>query len=169
MGPRGGRRVRGNSRLISKHEPVIDPALHRPLLKLHRAVDVNSFWKAVQRLLSPSIANHSIGLFLQQGPSVPVIAKWTRSMPENFFAAEPLIRCAMQSRRRKLVRLSSLFRSRSSFSRSSFYRRCMAPHKCDYGVTLFFWKKQKLICVIAIVRTTKQGDFSSAEIALLRQ
>jgi DNA-binding CsgD family transcriptional regulator len=45
----------------------------------------------------------------------------------------------------------------------------MAPHKCDYGVTLFFWKKQKLICVIAIVRTPKQGDFSPAEIALLRQ
>jgi DNA-binding CsgD family transcriptional regulator len=45
----------------------------------------------------------------------------------------------------------------------------MAPHKCDYGVTLFFWKQQKLICAIAILRTQNQGDFSPAEIKLLRQ
>jgi DNA-binding CsgD family transcriptional regulator len=45
----------------------------------------------------------------------------------------------------------------------------MAPRKCDYGVTLFFWKQQRLICAIAILRTPKQGDFSPAEIGLLRQ
>ena len=161
--------MRGNNLLITQREPVIHPALQKPLLKLHRAMDVKSFWKSVQRLLSPSIANHSVGLLLQQDPSVPVIAKWTRSMPEEFFAAEPLNRYATQSRRRRLVRLNSLFRSRSSFLRSSFYRRYMAPHKCDYGVALFFWKQQKPTCVIAILRTSKQGDFSPTEIKLLRQ
>ena len=161
--------MRGNTWPISKREPVIDPALQRPLLKLHRAVNIKSFWKSVQRLLSASIANHSVGLTLQQDPSVPVVAKWTRSMPEDFFAAEPLNRCAMQSRRRKLLRLNSLFRSRSSFLRSGFYRRYLAPQKCDHGVTLFFWKQQKLICAIAILRTPMQGDFSPAEIELLRQ
>jgi DNA-binding CsgD family transcriptional regulator len=90
-------------------------------------------------------------------------------MPDEFFGAEPLNRCATQSRRRRLLRLNSLFSSRSSFLRSSFYRRYMAPHKCDYGVTLFFWKQQKLICAIAILRTQNQGDFSPAEIKLLRQ
>jgi DNA-binding CsgD family transcriptional regulator len=161
--------VRENTWLISKYESVIDPRLQQPLLKLHRALDIKSFWKAVQRLLSASIANHSVGLLLQQAPSVPVIVKWTRFMPEEFFAAKPLNRCASQSRRRKLLRLNSLFRSRSSFLRSSFYRRYMAPHKCDDGVTLFFWKQQKLICAIAILRTQKQGDFSPNEIKLLRQ
>ena len=90
-------------------------------------------------------------------------------MPEDLFTAEPLTRCAAKSRRRKILRLNSLFRSRSSFLRSSFYRRYLAPHKCDYGVTLFFWKQQRVICVIAIVRTPKQGDFSPAEMQLLRQ
>ena len=161
--------MRGNSLHITKREPVIDPALQKPLLKLHRAVDVKSFLKSVQRLLSGSIANHSIGLLLQQDPSVPVIAKWTRSMPEDFFAAEPLNRGATQSRRRKLLRLSSFFRSRNSFVRSSFYRRYMAPQKCDYGVTLRFWKQQRLICAIAILRTPKQGDFSPTEMELLQQ
>jgi DNA-binding CsgD family transcriptional regulator len=161
--------VRRNNSLITKREPVIDPALQRPLLKLHRAVDVKSFWKSVQRLFSASIANHSVGLLLQQNPSLPVVAKWTRSMPEDFFAAEPLSRCSTQSRCKKLLRLSSLFRSRTSFLRSSFYRRYMAPNNCDYGITLFFRKQQRLICVIAIMRTTNQGDFSPAEIELLRQ
>jgi DNA-binding CsgD family transcriptional regulator len=90
-------------------------------------------------------------------------------MPEDFFAAEPLNRCTTQSRRRKLLRLSSLFRSRGGFVKSSFYRHYMAAHKCDYGVTLFFWKHERLICGIAILRTPKQGDFSPAEIELLRQ
>src|SRR5262245_56830789 len=97
--------VRENYLLITRREPVVEPVLQKPLLKLHRAVDVKSFCKSVQRLLSASIANHSIGLLLQQNPSVPVIANWTRSMPEDFFAAEPFSRCTTQSRRRKLMRL----------------------------------------------------------------
>jgi DNA-binding CsgD family transcriptional regulator len=161
--------LRGNTWFVSKREPVIDPALERPLLKLHRAVDVKSFWKAVHRLLSISIANQSVGLLLQQNPSVPVVARWARSMPENFFAAEPFKRCAMQPRRKKLVRLNNLFRNRSSFLRSSFYRRYLVPQKCAHGVMLFFWKQQRLICTIAILRTVKQGDFSRAETELLRQ
>jgi DNA-binding CsgD family transcriptional regulator len=45
----------------------------------------------------------------------------------------------------------------------------MAPQKCAHGITLFFWKRQRLICAIAILRTAKQGDFSTVEMKLLRQ
>jgi DNA-binding CsgD family transcriptional regulator len=148
---------------------VIDSALEKLLLKLHRAMDVKSFWKAVQRLLSASIPNHSVGLLLQQNPPVPVTVKWTRSMPDDFFGAEALKGCAIQSPRRRLVRLNDLFRTRSSFVRSRFYRRFMAPQKCAHGIAFFFWKRQRLICAIAILRTAKQGDFSMPEMKLLRQ
>ena len=161
--------MKGDRITGSKREPVVDPALEKPLLKLHRAMDVKSFWKAVHRLLSASIAHHSVGLLLQQNPTVPVIAKWTRSMPDDFFAAKALKRCATQLPRKKVVRLNDLFRSRSSFVRSGFYRCYMAPQKCAHGVTLFFWKRQRLICAIAVLRTAKQGDFSTAEMKLLRQ
>jgi DNA-binding CsgD family transcriptional regulator len=164
-----GQHVRGNGWIVSEYEPVIGPALEKPLLRLHRAMDMKSFWRAIHRLLSASIANHSVGLLLQQNPNVPVTAKWTRSEPDESFAAQALKRCASQPRRKKLVRLNDLFRDRSSFVRSGFYRRCMAPQKCAYGVTLFFWKQQKVICAIAILRTSKQGDFSKAEMELLRQ
>ena len=161
--------MRGNSWLVTKRELIIDPGLEKPLLKLHRTTDVKSFWKAVHRLLSASIANHSVGLLLQQNPSVHLIAKWTRSMPDDFFAAEALKRCATEPRRKKLLRFDDLFCNRRSLLRSSFYRRYMAPQKCAYVVTLLFWKKDRLICVIAILRTAKQGDFSPAEVKLLRQ
>ena len=112
-----------------KRESVIDPVIEKPLLRLHRAMNVSSFWKAVQRLFSASIANHSIGLSLRQNPNGPVIAKWTRSIPDDFFSTEALKRCAAP--RKKLVRLNDLFRNRSSFVRSGFiavtWRRGSVP------------------------------------------
>src|SRR5207247_1072892 len=38
-----------------------------------------------------------------------------------------------------------------------------------YVVCLFFWRNQRLICVIAIMRTGMQGDFLPAEMKLLRE
>jgi DNA-binding CsgD family transcriptional regulator len=161
--------VTGHGGTSRKTQPVINPALEKPLLKLHRAIDVRSFWKALHRVLSASVLNHSIGLSLQQSPGVPVVSRWTLHMPNDFFVAEPLRSYGMHPRRKKFARLADLFSNRSSFERSAFYRRYMAPHKCAYGLALLFWKRQRLICTIAILRTSKQGDFSSAELKLVRQ
>jgi len=161
--------VREHGRTSSKTQPVINPALEKPLLKLHRAMDVRSFWKAVHRIFSASIPNRSIGLSLQQSPGVPVISRWTLRMPNDFFVAEPLRSYGMHPRRKKLARLADLFSNRSSFERSAFYRRYMAPQKCAHGVALFFWKRQRLICTIVILRAAKEGDFSPAELKLVRR
>jgi DNA-binding CsgD family transcriptional regulator len=161
--------VRAHGGSSSKTQPVINPALEKPLLKLHRAIDVRSFWKALHRVLSVSVLNHSIGLSLQQSPGVPAVSRWTLHMPNDFFVAEPLRSYGMHPRRKKLARLADLFSDRSSFERSAFYRRYMAPQKCAHGVALLFWKRHRLICTIAILRTSKQGDFSPAELKLVRQ
>jgi DNA-binding CsgD family transcriptional regulator len=89
-------------------------------------------------------------------------------MPDGFFTAEPLENY-VAAQRQRFVRISDLFSNRSSLMKSAFYRRYMAPQKCAYGVCLFFWKRRKLICVIAIMRTATQGDFSPAEMNLIRQ
>src|SRR5262249_25296242 len=166
---REGQYVRGHSGTSNKTQPVINPALEKPLLKLHRAIDVRSFWKAVHQLLSAAIPNHSVGSSLQQSPNVPLISRWTLRIPNHFFVAEPLRSYAIHPRRKKLVPLADFFDNRNNFERSAFYRRYMAPQKCAHGVALFFWKRQRLICTIAILRVAKQGDFSSAELKLLRQ
>jgi DNA-binding CsgD family transcriptional regulator len=53
--------------------------------------------------------------------------------------------------------------------KSSFYRRYLAPQRCAHGVVLCFCKRRRLICVIAILRTAKQGSFSAGELDLVRR
>src|SRR5437762_11915216 len=163
------RQMKRTSRVIMKREAVIDPSLEKTLLSLHAAMDVGSFWKAIQQLLAAAIPNRLIGLMLQPNPILPMIARWTSPMPDGFFAAEPFKSYIAAHQRQRFVRISDLFSNRSSLMKSAFYRRYMASQKCAHGLGLLFWKDQKLICVIAIMRTATQGDFSLAEMNLLQQ
>src|ERR1700747_138440 len=153
--------MRRTSRVDMKREAGIDPYLEKPVLSLHAAMNVRSFWKTSHQLLAAAIPNRLIGLMLQPNPILPMITRWTLPMPDGFFTAEPLENYIAAQQRQRFVRISDLFSNRSSLMKSAFYRRYMAPQKCAYGVCLFFWKRQKLICVIAIMRTATQGDFSS--------
>src|SRR5207249_5560820 len=85
------------------------------------------------------------------------------------FTAEPLKSYIVAQPSQRFVRISDLFSNRSSLMKSAFYHRYMAPQKCAQGLGLLFWKKQRLICVIAIMRTATQGDFSPAEMNLIQQ
>src|SRR5437588_1883000 len=156
-------------RVGMKRESVIDPVLERPLLGLHRAMNVDSFWKAVQRLLSVAIPNRLMGLTLQHNPILPMITRWTLPMPDGFFNAAPLKGYIAGRPRNRVMRISDAFSNRSSLMKSAFYRRYMAPQRCQHAVGLFFWKDERLICVVAIMRTATQGDLSPAEMKLLRQ
>ena len=156
-------------RVGMNREAVIDPSLEKSLLSLHAAINLGSFWKAIQQLLAAAMPNRLIGLMLQPNPILPMIARWTLPMPDGFFAAEPLKNHIAARPRQRFVRISDMFSDRSSLMKSAFYHRYLAPQRCLHGVVLFFWKGQRLICVIAIMRTATQGDLSSAEMKLLRQ
>src|SRR6266576_4135462 len=166
---RRGRQMRRTSRDGMKREAVIDPSLEKTLLSLHAAMNLGSFWKAIQQLLAAAIPNRLIGLMLQPNPILPMIAKWTLPMPGGFFTAEALENYIAAQQRQRFVRITDLFPNRSSLMKSAFYRRYMAPQKCAYGVCLFFWKRQRFICLIAIMRTATQGDLSPAEMNLIGQ
>jgi DNA-binding CsgD family transcriptional regulator len=161
-------RLKGNPKTGSKREAVIDPSLEKTLLSLHAAMNLGSFWKAIQQLLAAAMPNRLIGLMLQPNPILPMIARWTLPMPDGFFAAEPLQSYIAAQPHQRFVRISDLFSNRSSLMKSAFYRRYMAPQRCAHGIGLFFWRRQRLICVIAIMRTATQGDLSPAEMKLLQ-
>jgi len=152
-----------------KREPIIDPVIERPLLDLHRATNVDSFWKAAQQLLSAAIPNCLIRLTFQHNPVLPTIARTTRSLPNGFFAAEPLKSHVAGRPRKRLVSVSDLFSNRKHLTKSALYRRYLAPQNCQHCVVLFFWKGQRLICAITIMRTAAQGDLTTAEMKLVRQ
>jgi DNA-binding CsgD family transcriptional regulator len=132
-------------------------------------MNIDSFWKAVQHVLSAAIPNRLMGLTLQHNPILPMIVRWTLPMPDDFFAAEPIKSLAAGRPRKRFVRIDDVFSNRSRLMKSAFYGRYLAPQRCRHGVVLFFWKGQRLICVIAIMRTATQGDLSPAEMNLLRQ
>jgi DNA-binding CsgD family transcriptional regulator len=162
-------RLKGNPKPGSKRESVIDPPLEKPLLNLHQAMNIRSFWRAVQQLLSAAIPNRLIGVTLQHNPVLPMIVRWTLPVSDGFFGANPLKSYVAGRPREKYVRISDLFSNRHSFMKSVFYRGYMAPQRCQHGVILFFWKGQRLVCVIAIMRTATQGPVSPAEMKLLQQ
>ena len=159
----------GPGGLDMKREPIIDPVIERPLLGLHRATNIDSFWKAARRLLSAAIPNQLIKVTFQHNPVLPTIARRTRPLPNGFFAEEPLRSHVAGRPRKRFVRISDLFSDRSRLTKSVLFRRYLAPHHCRHGVILFFWKNQRLICAITIMRTPEQGDLTPAEIKLLRQ
>src|SRR5947199_5298438 len=161
--------MKRTSRGGTERQPVIDPSLEKTLLSLHAAINLGSFWKAIQQLLAAAIPNRLIGLMLQPNPILPMIARWTLPVPDGFFAAAPLKSYIAAQPRQRFVQISELFSNRSSLVKSAFYRRYMAPQKCAHAVCLLFWHSHRLICVIAIMRTATQGDLSLAEMNLLRQ
>jgi hypothetical protein len=61
-------RLKRNPKTGRRREAVIDPSLEKTLLSLHAAMDVGSFWKAIQQLLAAAIPNRLIGLMLQPNP-----------------------------------------------------------------------------------------------------
>src|SRR5438309_1332503 len=126
-----------------KREPMIDPVIERPLLGLHRATNVDSFWKAAHRLLSAAIPNHLIRLTFQHNPVLPTIVRKTRPLPNGFFAAEPLKSHIAGKPRKTFVRLSDLFPDQNGLMKSDLYRRYLAPQNCRHGVVLFFWKGER--------------------------
>jgi hypothetical protein len=52
---------------------------------------------------------------------------------------------------------------------SAFYRRHLAPQKCVHALGVFFFKGSRMICVITILRTSKQGDLGSLEMKLVQR
>src|SRR5205807_6524011 len=137
---RRDRLMRRTSRVDMKREAVIDPSLEKTLLSLHAAMNLGSFWKAIQQLLSAAIPNRLIGLMLQPNPILPMIARWTLPVPDGFFAAAPLKSYIAAQPRQRFVQISELFSNRSSLVKSAFYRRYMAPQKCAHAVCLLFWQ-----------------------------
>src|SRR6266404_4592510 len=152
-----------------KRRSIVDPTLEKPLLHLHGATDIDSFWKAVQQVIEAALPSCFIGLTLQHNPILPRIVRSTKRLPhkvfpiapvENYFAAHPGSR---------LVLSSDVFPDERRLKKSLFYRSYMAPVNGRYAIGLFFWNAGRLLGVIVIMRSAKQGPASRLEMKRLRQ
>src|SRR5437763_14304862 len=140
--------MKRHSKASTKRRSIVDPTLEKPLLNLHAATDIDSFWKAVQQVIEAALPNCFIGLTLQHTPILPRIVRSTKRMPggvfpiaalENYFATHP---------RQKLVLASDVFPDERRLRKSLFYRNYMAPLNGRYPIGLFFWNAGRLLGVI---------------------
>jgi len=140
----------------------------KSLFALHSAVDVDSFWTAVQRVFAGSFPSRNLGLTLQHNPVRPMIAKWQHSIPDGTIDAEPLEAFLSAHPRSKIVRDIDVFPDRANLLKSAFYRDYMKPRKCKHAIGLCFWSGQRLACVITIMRSGRQGEARQPGMRLLR-
>ena len=91
-------------------QSIVDPTLERPLLNLHAAIDVDSFWKAVQNVI-------------QSGP--PELFDRPHVTAQSFFAANHQIdgeTCWLAfSRSWRSRNISALIRTGTSYSLTIFF------------------------------------------------
>jgi DNA-binding CsgD family transcriptional regulator/PAS domain-containing protein len=144
-------------------QSITDPRLEKPLLHLHAAIDVDSFWNAVQDVIGAAVPTCFIGLTLQHSPISPRIAKATQKLPGGFFPSVPIEKYFNTHPHRKVVFISDFFSDERHFRRSSFYRGCMAPINGRFAIGLFFWNARRLLAAIIVVRSVQQGELSRRE------
>jgi len=161
--------MKQRSQASGKRQSIVDPALEKPLLRLHAAIDIDSFWKAIQQAIEAALPSRFIGLTLQHAPILPRIVRWTRRIPDGFFPIAPIENYFAANPRRRLVLASDVFPDKRQLKKSLFYRNYMAPVNGQYAVGLFFWNAGRLLGVIVVIRSAKQGALSQSEMKLLRQ
>jgi DNA-binding CsgD family transcriptional regulator len=161
--------MKRRSKASIKRPSIVDPTLEKPLLHLHAATDTDSFWKAVQQVIEATLPSCFIGLTLQHTPVLPRIVRSTKRMPDNIFPIAPIENYFTAHPGSRLVLATDVFPDEHRLKKSLFYCRCMAPVNGRYAVGLFFWNAGRLLGVIVIMRSAKQGPFSRSEMKRIRQ
>lgn len=147
---------------------VTDPRLEKPLLHLHAASDVDSFWKAAQNVIHSAVPSCFVGLTLQHSPISPRITKSTEKLAASFFPIMPVKKYFSTHPHRNIVFINDFFSDARHFRKSSFYRDCMTPLNGRYAIALFFWDRGRLLAAIIVVRNAQQGQLSAGGVRVIR-
>ena len=161
--------MKRRSKASTRRRSIVDPTLEKPLLHLHAATDIDSFWRAVQQTIEAALPTCFIGLTSQHTPILPRVARSTGRLPGNFFPIVPIEKYFSAHPHRKIVFISDLFSGERRFKKSPFYRNCMVPVNGQCAIGLFFWDIRRLLAAIIVVRNARQGELSPPEMRLIRQ
>ena len=159
--------MKRRSKAATRLQSVLDPTLEKPLLHLHAAIDVDSFWKGVQDVIEAALPNCFIGLTLQHSPILPRITKSTEKLPGSFFPIKPVKKYFSTHPHRNIVFINDFFSDERHFRRSSFYRDCIVPINGRCAIGLFFWDIRRLLAAIIVVRNLQQGELSPGEVRMI--
>jgi hypothetical protein len=130
--------------------------LEKPLLHLHAAIDVDSFWQAVQDIIGAALQTRLIGLTLQRSPISPRIARSTAKLPGSFFPIAPVEKYFNTHLRRNVVFISDLFSDERHFRDLRFTAKPIA--EVDDKTLILADQAEKAIAQMRQEVTELMGD-----------
>src|SRR5947199_10616276 len=116
--------MKRRSKATTRLQSVLDPTLDKPLLHLHAAIDVDSFWKAVQNVIQAALPSCFIGLTLQHSPFLPRITKSTEKLAASFFPIMAVKKYLSPHPHRNIAFINYFCSDARHVSSSSSYCRC---------------------------------------------
>jgi len=167
---------------MARNAPTLDipPAelaarLHRPLLALHAALEVEPLWRAVRGLMRAAFSPHRVTLFLGHlgmGEARVVQTDPPIDRPGDWYTARgklnPFSPYIESHRGVKFYRFRDVLPPKADFLRSEFYRRFAEPEGWDKGVSALYWSRREVTAMFSLYRSPAQPEFDEAEIRLLR-
>lgn len=155
--------------------PQLAWRLHRPLVALHAAMEVEPLWRAVRTLLRAAFAPHRVTLFLGHlgmGEARVVFTDPPIARANRWYAARgkgnPFSPYIEAHRGLRFYRFRDVLPPPAEFRRTAFYRRFASPEGWDKGVSALYWSHQEVMAMFSLYRAPDQPEFSEEEMGLLR-
>jgi DNA-binding CsgD family transcriptional regulator len=147
------------------------------LLALHAAIEVEAFWKALNKLLREAIPCDRVSLFLghigmHEARKVftdPPVNSPDREYFTKRAAANPFNQHIEANIGVNLYRFSDVLPKESDFKASPFYKEFAEPEGWEYGLSGLVWLGKDLRGMFSLYRAPGQSDFSEQDMSVLRE
>ncbi|MDX2187355.1 MAG: helix-turn-helix transcriptional regulator [Opitutaceae bacterium] len=148
--------------------------LNGPMLDLHGALDVDSLWTAVLRVLRAAVPSHRVTLFL--GHLGMGEARVVRTDPPIARAAEwyaergrlnPFTPFIEKNRGLKFYRFEDVLPPYREWVRTEFYLKFAKAEGWDKGLSMAFWQNREVTSMFSLYRAPGESAFSAGEVRTL--
>jgi len=142
------------------------------LLALHRTVEADDFWIALQNLLDAALPNQSIVAAVRASGDSPPVFYHTHHRPHHTHAwftrtltAHPCYAHLMAHPGLPVLRLSEVL-PEGILEAHPFFREFMEPEGWHHGLAFVYWENGRVGSLIPVNRSRDQPDFSDEEVRL---
>lgn len=159
---------------------LMSPRGQRAILALHRPMELGALWTAIQRVLEALVPHDTLVMsvnyldwrrenttrrltsarsrVVDEEDAAQIISEEGRTFFQPFLEANPGIPCYRHSDLMDPDRIPE----------TRYYQRYMIPMGWRFSAHLLLWRDREVETSIALRRRSDQGDFTRAEMGLLR-
>ena len=144
--------------------------LETEILTLHAAIDQDSLWRSVLKLLKKAIPAHRVTLFLGHlglaearlvftDPQIDFGDEWYRERARN----NPFSRFIEENIGRSHYHFHEVVGPPEVFRCSDFYKQFAQAEGWDKGLSVMFWSDSGMRAMFSLYRSPDQAEFSEKE------